>query len=174
MMQPPPPTLNMKSCRYGKNCVRPDCKFWHEGRPQPIVSGGLPFDPRTGGGVGLSSAHKYTEFEMNPEVQVKWLPSKIRISISDGKVEVTDLDGNNQAQKSSLHSEEEEEELRTTSSSSPMIADYELISLVVFVRDVETEDRNNLVALVRVPSPYFQRVGQPHTKTGWLLFNDFS
>lgn len=33
-----PPT-NVRSCRYGKNCMRPDCKFWHEGRSMPSKEG---------------------------------------------------------------------------------------------------------------------------------------
>lgn len=36
MVAPPP---NARSCRYGKNCMRPDCKFWHEGRSMPVKEG---------------------------------------------------------------------------------------------------------------------------------------
>lgn len=33
----PPP--HIKPCRFANNCVRVDCKFWHEGRNQPVKDG---------------------------------------------------------------------------------------------------------------------------------------
>jgi len=154
--QTPHTTLStMKSCRYGKNCVRPDCKFWHEGRQTAAAHQQAPYDPRM-------MNQKLTEFEANSEVQVKWLPSKIRISIIDGKVEVTDLDATPLPP------------LIPEYDGGCTVADYELMSLAVFVKDGDNEDRNNLVALVKVPHSYYDRVCQLPTKTGWLLFNDFS
>ena len=48
----PPPHL--KSCRYGRNCMRPDCKFWHEGR-------GLPNKPEHGMHISFQfpTVHSY-------------------------------------------------------------------------------------------------------------------
>ena len=54
-------------------------------------------------------------------------------------------------------------------------ADYELISVVVFVKDPENEEKNNLVSLVKVEPSYFERADQPESKVGsWFMFNDFA
>jgi len=106
---------------------------------------------------------KATEFELNPEVQVKWLPMTIRIFIDEaGKVSVVDLDSVNNVQP-----------LTPNQIDQNIAADYELMSVVAFIKDIENEDKNNLVAVVKVDPAYFERAGQVKGKTGWFLFNDF-
>lgn len=52
-------------------------------------------------------------------------------------------------------------------------ADYEIAGVVVFVKDAENEEKCNLVAILQVQPPYFERAKQEEFKTGWFLFNDF-
>jgi hypothetical protein len=106
-----------------------------------------------------------TDFEMNPEVQVKWLPTSIRVSIEESRrVVCLDLDGNESLPQ---------EVLPLESITEGRVGDYELFAVTCFVRDSETEERNNLVSLIHVDSTYFQRAGQPELKSTWFLFNDF-
>ena len=103
---------------------------------------------------------RLTEFDMNPETQINWLPPKIRVKIEKAKILAEDLkDG--------------AETLDAEQLTSNQAADYELVSVVCFVRDAESEEKNNLVALVKVDPPYFENSGQTESKTGWFLFNDF-
>lgn len=102
-----------------------------------------------------------TEFDSNAEIQVNWLPSKIRVMIGEnGRVSVVDLDSAPNVQPLS-------------SIDSDQAADYELIGVVVFVKDSENEDKNNLVSILKVGSPFFERAGQTPTKGDWYIFNDF-
>ncbi len=104
---------------------------------------------------------KTSEFELNPEIQVKWLPSKLRISIGEnGRLSVLDLDIN------PLENEQETE-------NNPLVSDYELTAVVVYVKD-ETEDKHNLVSLIKVGSFYLERAGMEcEGSESWFLFNDF-
>lgn len=114
---------------------------------------------------------KQTEFDLSPEVQVKWLPSKIRISIGEnGRLSVVDLDTSPQSSSPTDDMDDDESQL-----SPPFTSDYELTSVVVYVKDPEAEDKHNLVSLIRVASSYLERAGQPVPAEGasWFLFNDF-
>jgi hypothetical protein len=90
---------------------------------------------------------------------VNWIPSKIRVTIGDnGRVSVIDLDiVTNPA----------------PISSSDLASDYELTGVVLFVKNSENEDKNNLVAILKVDPSYFERSGQTRGKGNWYLFNDF-
>lgn len=52
-------------------------------------------------------------------------------------------------------------------------ADYEIAAVVVFARESENEEKCNLVSLIHVDKPYFNRKKQEEGKTEWFLFNDF-
>lgn len=106
-----------------------------------------------------------TEFEVNPEVQVKWLPTSIRVSIEDRRrVVCVDLDLNESLARQEIPPEAIQE---------GSAGDYELMSVICFVRDSDSEERNNLVSLIHVDSTYYQRAGQSEVKSKWFIFNDF-
>lgn len=99
---------------------------------------------------------------MNPEIQAKWLPRNIRIKIDESnKVSVIDLDATNDNNNDNAND------------SNHQCIDYEIAALVVFARDTENEEKCNLVSLVHVDKPYFERARQELNKTEWFLFNDF-
>jgi len=106
-----------------------------------------------------------SEFELNPETQVKWHPHALRVIIEERRrVVCVDLDGH----ESLGHRELPMEPVRDGSA-----ADYELVAVTCFIRDGDTEEKNNLVSLVHVDPAYFQRAGQPEGKSNWFIFNDF-
>ncbi|CAL8113910.1 unnamed protein product [Orchesella dallaii] len=146
--QSPVAPPNVRSCRYGKNCMRPDCKFWHEGRQGPNKEG---------------EPGKASEFDLNPEIQAKWLPKTIRIQI----------DESNQVSVSDIEEIAQMEDLNRDMVLKQRCADYELCGVVIFVRDAENEEKCNLVSIVHVDEPYFERAKQENNKSGWFLFNDF-
>lgn len=53
------------------------------------------------------------------------------------------------------------------------VGDYELMAVICFIRDPDSEEKNNLVSIIHVDQSYYERAGQPETKSNWLLFNDF-
>lgn len=50
-------------------------------------------------------------------------------------------------------------------------ADYELTSVVCFVKDPDAEDKCNLVSLIRIENA-LNKNGEP-CNSNWFLFNDF-
>lgn len=61
-----------KPCRYGLECTRPNCKFWHGSRP---LNHGAEF-------TGISSQH--------------WVPSQIRLKVNpEGGLECLETEQNN-------------------------------------------------------------------------------
>lgn len=97
---------------------------------------------------------------------MKWLPAKLRVTINEeGKLTVADLDS---VSDDSLPPKPSEQETL------PLVSDYELTGVVIFVRDPENEEKHNLVAVIKVPKPFFERANQPPSSLGgWFLFNDF-
>lgn len=104
---------------------------------------------------------KSSDFDLNPEIQAKWLPRKIRIKIED----------NNQVSVVSV--DELKEHMKTGIEKSNRCAEYEIAGVVAFVKDLENEEKCNLVSILQVDDPYLQRAKQERGKTGWFIFNDF-
>lgn len=68
VVEPPLPPPNVKPCRYGLGCNRPDCKFWH-----PEVNSGQP--------------EKVDIGDKLDKLNLSWVPMSMRLARNkDGKI----------------------------------------------------------------------------------------
>ena len=80
--QPPQPPPNVKPCRYGGACSRPDCKFWH---PENADT------QRAGGGGGGAASVDVDVGAQCSKLGLSWIPLHMVIYLHEnGKVSYGD------------------------------------------------------------------------------------
>ncbi|KAL3273425.1 hypothetical protein HHI36_014869 [Cryptolaemus montrouzieri] len=139
----PTPGMSMKPCRYGDSCSRLGCRFRHSFDNAP------PPMPSN-----------------NPYCSNNWLPLSIRMSLVGDVLSIVKEEDH----KSSSNKENED------GNANGQITSYELSAVVCYVKDSGTNgtnDKHNLVALIKVPDSYIPR-GVELSENRWYLFNDFS
>ncbi|XP_031353190.1 PAN2-PAN3 deadenylation complex catalytic subunit PAN2 isoform X3 [Photinus pyralis] len=134
-----------KPCRYGDNCSRPGCRFRHS------------FDNATVPQAPVNNLY----------CSNNWLPHQIRITLKGQNLLIANLDREKEQAQGGGG-----DQIKTDITDS---REYTLTAVVCFVNDQISSEKQNLVALIKVPETYLADGKDAKVDVQqWFLFNDFS
>lgn len=168
-----PISTSIKMCRYGTNCIRTGCKFYHIRKDT---------DP-----MSQPSSTSMTNSQTNTFVPTNdlyysnsWIPHCIEISLdNDGKSSVEKLDKINGDIINSKHYNYDaiDEKIIINNLKKNIKIDklqYTLTAVVCSIDDKTSEEKEkHLVSLIRVGPNYHER-SNGSAVSQWYIFNDFS
>jgi len=138
-----------KACRYGVQCKRGDCRFWHENDDERKAT-------LKQSEPGQASSAQIDMSAVEDGTEPQWVPLGLKLHLD---------------RESSMLSVENTED-DAFIDSGDRFSYYELLATVSDIRDPRT-GQSSLVSQMKVFETYHQRK-EKVTCTQWYLFNDFS